>query len=211
MNNSGIAVLSFIGGAAIGAIIAWKVTDKVVSKKYSDIAQEEIDSVKAKFTVPKVEVKKEETEKKEDPLVKAVTSKPSLSDYAKKIKEYTNYSNVEEEKAHFEPKNKTKPYVISPDEFGDDEEYDQQELTFYSDGILADEDDTILNIDEVVGKDAIKHIGDYEDDAVHVKNEARKVYYEILVDERSYLDVTGKTADDDYNLYRHLGEDKEDK
>ena len=70
-------------------------------------------------------------------------------------------------------------------------------MTYYADGILADEDDTILNLDEVIGEDAVNHIGDYEDDAVHVRNDARKVYYEVLVDERSYKTVTGKDPNPD--------------
>ena len=48
----------------------------------------------------------------------------------------------------------------------------------------------------------MNHIGDYEDDAVHVKNDDRKVYYEVLVDERSYKDATGKDP--------HLDKDEED-
>ena len=54
-------------------------------------------------------------------------------------------------------------------------------------------------------------MGEYEDDALHVKNNVRKVYYEVLADERSYIDATGKSVDADYDLYRRLGKDEEDK
>ena len=188
------SAISFIGGAVISGLVTWKIVENVIDKKYAEIVQKEIDSVKEKFTVPKVD--KTEIYKRLDTVAEKATNKPSLSEYAKKIKEYTNY-NKTEEKAHFEPVSKVKPMVISPDEFGEDEEYDQVSLTFYADGILADEDDTILNIDEVVGKESLNHIGDYEDDAVHVKNEARKVYYEVLVDNRSYEDATGKDPHQD--------------
>lgn len=207
MNNSSIATISFIGGAALGAIITWKVLEKKISDKYEAISQEEIKSVKEKFTIPKVEVKKEES-KKEETSTQKIMTKPSLSEYAKKVEKYTNYSNVENNGAHFEPENKTKPYVISPDEFGEDEDYDQQELTLYSDGILADEDDTVLDPNEVVGgKKNLDHIGDYEDDAVHIKNEARKIYYEVLVDERTYEEATGKKkpeVEKDSDLYKRM-------
>ena len=218
---------TFISGTLVGAGITYAVVNTKAEKKWSEISQMEIDSVKSRFTVPKVELKKEK-EKMPDvaptsplkEIVDRAKNKPELSQYAKKIGEYINYSNKSNDDgdAHLELKNNTKPYVISPDEFGEDEEYDQVELTYYSDGVLADEDDTILNIEEVIGRKSIDHIGDYEDDSVHVKNEARKVYYEVLVDERTYEDATGKKkpeVDKDYDLYKSLDkknpdEDEED-
>lgn len=195
--------IAFVGGAVASGLATWFLAHKLIEKKYADISQKEIDSVKEKFTVPKKEIKKiVDGKSKLDSIATQAANKPSLTEYVKKIKEYTNYSDVEEEGAHFEPRTKVKPFVISPDEYGEDEEYDQAELTFYADGILADEDDTILNIDEVIGKESLNHIGDYEDDAVHVKNEARKIYYEVLVDNRSYKDATGKDP--------HLDKDEED-
>lgn len=212
----------FIGGTLIGSGVTYAVVNKKLEAKYAEIADDEINSVKARFTVPKVELKEEKEETPDNAptspfkeLIERASNKPELTQYAKKISEYTNYSNKEpEDNARFELKNKTKPYVISPDEFGEDEEYDQVELTYYSDGILADEDDTILNIEEVIGRKSIERIGDYEDDAVHVKNEARKIYYEVLVDERTYEDATGKKkpeVEKDYDLYKKLdNEDEED-
>lgn len=198
MNNAVYSVLAFLGGAALGAVVAWKITEKMTEEKYSKLAQEEINSVKDKFTVPKVKSE----EKKESVKENKLSDKPSLSEYAKKVKEYVNYSNSEIKDEETKKKRSIRPFVISPDEYGEDEEYDQQELTFYADGILADEDDEILDADEVIGKDSLDHIGDYEDDAVHVKNEARKTYYEVLVDERSYESATGKKP--------HLSKDEED-
>ena len=201
MNNVIYSTIAFISGAAIGAVVAWKVTDKIVEEKYSKISQDEINSVKEKFTVPKIKL----SDKNDDDLIIKVnvppSNKPSLSEYAKKVKEYVNYSNAEVNEETKKIKT-IKPFVISPDEYGEDDEYDQQELTYYADGILADEDDEILDADEVIGEDSLNHIGDYEDDAVHVKNEARKTYYEVLVDERSYETATGKKP--------HLDKDEED-
>ena len=129
----------FIGGLLVGGGVAYFVTNKIVEKKYADMAQQEIDSVKEKFTVPKDEVqdfieKKKNAVPSDIPLAQQALNKPSLADYAKKIQSYTNYSNVdyEPERAHFEPISNAKPYVIAPNEFGDDEEYEQQELTLYT-------------------------------------------------------------------------------
>lgn len=201
MNNTGIGLCSFICGAAIGAATTWFISKKILSDKYAKIAQEEIDSVKEHFTVPKVTKKETEKkdEKKEESQAKP-SSKPTLADYAKKVKAYTNYSDVEKEEKNADKK--VSPYVISPDEYGEDEEYDQKELTYYADGILADEDDTILDADEVLGNGSIDHMGEFEDDVLHVKSESNKMYYEVLVDERSYEKATGKTP--------HLDKDEED-
>ena len=86
-----------------------------------------------------------------------------------------------------------KPYIISPEEFGDFDEYTKLSLTYYSDGVLADENDEIVDdIDETVGADFADHFGEYEDDSVFVRNDRLKCDYEILRDNRSYSDVTGR-------------------
>lgn len=208
MNNAVVGILSFLGGAAVAAFVTYKVVDKKAEEKYEALFQEELASVKERFTVPKTNPVKEFLESKANTPVsdivspKVSTEKPSLKvAYARSIEHYTNYSNKDYEKERDEKEDKT-AYVITPDEFGEDDDYETQELTFYADGILADEDDTILDADEVLGRGSLDHMGDYEDDTLHVKNEKRKLYYEVLVDERSYEDATGKTP--------HLDKDEED-
>ena len=208
-----------IGGFVLGVISGGAATYFVTKKKFEERAQKEIDSVKEYFTVPKVELKRDDIAKepineKKDVIAEQATKKPSLTEYAKKLKDggYINYSdrNVNPEKDE-KIESSMKPEVIDPNEYGDDETYDQVSLTLYADGVLADEDDTILNINEVVGEGNLDRMGEYEDDVLHVKNNVRKVYYEVLADERSYIDATGKSVDADYDLYRRLGKDEEDK
>lgn len=111
--------------------------------------------------------------------------KPSIVDYAQKVQEagYTDYSRT------VEPKPGPKPgefYVISPDEFGEIEEYTKVSLTHFADGVLADEcGEVVDNVEEIVG-DALEHIGEYEEDCVHVRNDARRCDYEILEDLREF-------------------------
>ena len=208
-----------IGGFVLGAISGGTVTYFITKKKFEERAQKEIDSVKEYFTVPKVELKKDDIAKepndeKKDVIAEQAVKRPSLTEYAKKLKDggYVNYSdkNVNPEKDE-KIESSMKPEVIDPNEYGDDDTYDQVSLTLYADGVLADEDDTILNINEVIGEGNLDRMGEYEDDALHVKNNVRKVYYEVLADERSYIDATGKSVDADYDLYRRLGKDEEDK
>ena len=221
-------VLSFLAGAAVSGLSAWLITKKVCEEKYSAIADEEIKSVKENFTSPKVEAaKKFIEEKKNNELkntsvkAKNATSKPSLSEYAKNIKAYVNYSDSESKeeigsnglkRISFKPSGKI--MVIEPEEYGEDEEYEQIELTLYADGIIADEDNEIIeDVKGIIGAGNIQRMGEYEEDALHIKNEPRKAYYEILRDVKKYEDATGKKLPEsfkDYDLYKRLEEYKDD-
>jgi len=200
------SIVSFLSGAAVSGLATWF----VAKKKYEKIAQDEIDSVKEHFTVPKT-LKKESVEeikkKSENVLANKAKNKPDIMEYEKQLKDnkYVNYSKSPEEKsvAARYPWEKMSenikkinlsnvPYVISPDEYGDEEDYDRVDLTLYADGILADEDDRIVEASEVIGEGNIDRMGEFEDDALHVCDPMKKIYYEILSDERSYQDATGK-------------------
>ena len=82
------------------------------------------------------------------------------------------------------------PHIITPEEFGENEEYDTISLTLYSDGILADDaDKPIDDVDEVIGKGSLEHFGEYEDDSIFVRNDKLKCDYEVLIDERRYAQI----------------------
>ena len=117
-------------------------------------------------------------------------------EYAAKLQEngYTNYSDSEnKETVHKEDDSVQKPYVISPDEFGEFAGYDTVSLTYYADRVLADDnDDVIEEVDDVVGTESLSHFGEYEDDSVFVRNDRLKCDYEILLDQRKFSDVRTK-------------------
>ena len=117
--------------------------------------------------------------------------KPDLKEYAEQLKKngYTRYSDLSADDEGVSDK-QTKPYVIPPEQFGDDEEYEQISLTYYADGVLADENDEVIeDVEDAVGIDSLNHFGEYEDDSVFVRNDARKCDYEILLDQRTYSEV----------------------
>lgn len=188
MKNA-FAFVAFTAGAIVGSVATWK----FAKKKYEQIAQEEIDSVKAAFS-KKVREEKIEPETKE-PEEETV----SVADYAKKLKEngYTNYSSSEkrreEDAVKEEARTNTKaPYVIPPENFGEFEDYDQISLTYYADHILTEGDDLIEDVEGAVGFESLTHFGEYEDDSVYVRNDRLRVDYEILKDERTYSEVLKK-------------------
>ena len=120
------------------------------------------------------------------PTVNSRPRNPELSELAQVIAVKYGYKQPGE----FEEKGVSDvPYVISPEEFGE-VGYEQIELTYYGDGILADDDDEIIDdVEDVVGSYALTSFGKYEDDAVFVRNDARRCDYEILADHRDYNDV----------------------
>ena len=174
--NKKINLLMFVMGAIAGSVATWQ----YVKKKYERIAQEEIDSVKERFKTHKELISEEQEQEKKD-----------LVDCINKIKECgygeTHAEEIEnkEEKATMD-----KPYVISPDDFMEFDDYETISLTYYSDKILADDNDELVDdVEEIVGFESLKHFGEYEDDAVFVRNDRLKCDYEILLDHRKYSEV----------------------
>jgi len=193
MNNKITSFMMFIFGAAVGSVVTWQYT----KKKYEQIAQEEIDSVKETFSKLK-EVKNKDNESDENNNVRTIVErakdKPSIVEYAAKLRKqgYINYSNTDSlfEEEVDENMINDKPYVISPDEFGEFDDYDTISLTYYADQVLVDEDDELVeDIEETVGFESLNAFGEYEDDSVFVRNDRLKCDYEILLDQRKYSDV----------------------
>ena len=184
-HNTGYAA-AFIVGTAIGAIAAWQ----CARRKYEKIAQEEIDSVKEVFARRKAEDLLIKPDRLRQSLEKAPIVVNTPSDYSEYGKIINNEGYLSEPERKEETAMSDVPHVISPDEFGEFEDYDTISLTYYVDGVLTDEMDEIIeDIDELVGLHSLNHFGEYEDDAVFVRNDERSCDYEILLDQRNYSDV----------------------
>ena len=188
MSNRSLFSLGFIIGAASGATVAWY----LLKDKYETLAQEEIDSVKEVFARREQEMKDETVKRNVAEGIKdSDRTKPDLKEYAEQLKKngYTRYSDLSADDEGVSDK-QTKPYVIPPEQFGDDENYDQISLTYYADGVLADENDEVIeDVEDAVVIDSLNRFGEYEDDSVFVRNDARKCDYEILLDQRTYSEV----------------------
>ena len=172
------AMFIFATGAAVGSVVTWK----LLKTKYEQIAQEEIDSVKEAFFKSMDDEDDEmdcsDEDEEDEPEV-------STMKYAA-ILQRENYSDVSEDSDEVVIDD---PYVIPPEEFGE-RDYEEISLTYYSDGILADENDDIVeDVEKCVGFESLSHFGEYEDDSVFVRNERLEVDYEILLDTRKYSDI----------------------
>ena len=193
MNNALKNLFIFAVGAAAGAVTTWK----LLNDKYEKLYHEEVEAYKEyhkeksdKATTepkpePEPEVKKEEHIHKvdQDPIMNKLRDtieRAGYTDYST-----TKVKNESEEKD-------IRPYVIRPEELGDQIGYDVIELTYYADGVVAEEDDVMDDVDEVIGIDSLGHFGQFEEDAVCVRNDRLKCDYQILLDERKYSDVIDK-------------------
>ena len=181
MNSSIKNLFIFAVGATIGSAVTWK----LVKDKYESLANEEIASayehMKHSKNIPLFS-----DGNSEDSETDSHVTLDKLREYKAIVDKYAA-ALVEEEVNDVE-----KPYVIKPEEFGEILEYESISLTYYADGVLADEyDDVIDDVDEIVGEESLTTFGQYEDSAVFVRNDARKTDYEILLDLRNYSDVVG--------------------
>ena len=177
MNNKVLYFVIFAAGAAIGFAASYK----LVQKKYERIAQEEIESVKKTFKeyYDNNTINEETTDKNEE------TEKP-----AEENEDASKYNKLASKYSSGATKTTKGPYVIQPDDFGEYKEYSLVYLTYYSDGVLVDDDDNVIDdIENTVGSEALSSFGEYEDDAVHVRNEELENDYEIVLDSRKYSEV----------------------
>ena len=178
MNNTTASILTFIAGAAIGSVATWA----IVKKKYEKIAQEEIQSVKDVYA------RRNETKNVETVVEDTV----EFTD-----EERDEYVNISQSQSYVSPDDLQtlaydKPYVVSPYEFGELEDYDRFTLTYYADGFVTDENDCLLeDIENHIGFESLSHFGEYSEDpdTVYVRNDRLKCDYEILRDERKYEDI----------------------
>ena len=188
MNNKLIGVLIFTAGAIVGIAA----TSKYFETKYAQIAQEEIDSIKEFYGEKMHEIDKNDSD---IPVVRD----EDVEEYKTSIQSF-GYAEISDEisanpipvpPVETEPTNE--PYVISPEEYGDIEDYTLLGFTYYADCVLTDENNEIVeDADECVGWESLKHFGDYEEDSVHVRNDRLRCDYEILRNEQTYSEVLEK-------------------
>ena len=195
MNNKLFHMAVFAAGVAVGSVVTWK----VLKTKCEERIQEEIDSVKEAFSRQSrvLSEEAENTEKDDDSQEPATSpsAKPSLADYAKMLSEegYTDYTEIDtKQKGGSTMPAPAKPYVIPPDEYGDEADYDMVELRYFEAGILTDSWCNIIDdesAEEMIGLESLKHFGEYEEDSVHVRNDLQKTDYEILAAPGRYADI----------------------
>lgn len=147
---------AFAVGFALGVVVA----EKYFSQHYKKLADEEIESVKEVYRGKERALEKKYDRKE---YMQMVENSGYMEDA---------YENVE------------RPYVITPDEYGENDEYNRVTLTYYqgNDVVADDTDEPLEDLEDTIGADSLSHFGEYEDDTVFVRNDRRRTDYEILLD-----------------------------
>ena len=212
MNKSIFGVIGFVLGAAAGSLVTWK----LIEKKYMDMADDEIRSVKEMYRskanrvtddeirdISKQFVEEERSQIHYEPddtgkqLIDKLNNLTTTYASDDEKSDYTVYSQAKEKHNVFddtmpsEPEVKhDDPYVIDPTEYGEFSEYEQRELTYYKDGVICENDTDMIDQYDIFGDlDVGDHFGEYENDRVFVRDDRRQVDYEILRDERTFMEV----------------------
>lgn len=198
--------LYFVTGAAVGALGAWY----FAKKKYEKIAQDEIQSVTDAFSE---RLDKLARNSMDDPSIRPTpeelereATKPgdrNIIDYAAVLSkqgytDYTKFSKDEEEPPKTEDSEISDdtadgPVIICPDDYGEIPGYKQLSWIYFADHVLTDDDYSLItNYEKWIGDGALQHFGEYEDDAIHVRNDKLKCYIEVVIDSRLYASVVAE-------------------
>ena len=193
-------LLFFVAGAAIGSFATWK----LIEKKYKDLADEEIESVKETFKNRKQRITKDEVK---ETVEKVINKWKEPKETVEDIVTAEGYSIENEEEIDEDDESNyivnvdndndndievITPYVITPEQFGEYNEYGTKTLIYYSDNVLTDEIDNPITSEEMVtmiGPDALDHFGEYEDDSVYIRDEMNEMDYEILKSEKKFSEI----------------------
>ena len=177
-----IFVIGVVSGTFVGAQIA--------KKKYEEIANEEIEEIRAYYKEREKEVKEiEEPNAVEAPEEKSIEVE-ERKQYDNIIKR-GNYMAVDEE----EQNNVCdEAYPIDPSEFGNDGKNATETLTYFADGVLVNEvDEVVEDPDLVVGRHHIDIFNEFPDaTCVYVRNDLDGMDYEILKDDWCWSDFNEK-------------------
>ena len=189
-------LLYFVAGAAIGSVVTWK----LIEKKYKDLADEEIESVIETFKNRKPRITKDNVK---ETVEKVINKYKEPKEIVEDIVTAERYSIENEEEIDEDDESNytvnidndievVTPYVITPEQFGEYNEYGTKTLTYYADNVLTDEIDNPITSEEMetmIGPDALDHFGEYEDDSVYIRDEMNEMDYEILKSEKNFSEI----------------------
>ena len=196
----------FGAGVIAGAFVA----ARAVKEKYQQEAEEEIAEMREYYRELKKESTKVETaeddtkeESKEEPkddfkpIEELEEAKEIIKD--KGYINYTHYNDTDIKENNKEERvDENEIYIIDPEEYGGENgEYDTASLTYFKDGVLADEVDEIVAYNIIGGEENLQPFKDYPDcNAVYVRDDNIMVDYEILRDPYQYDEYKMDFSDD---------------
>ncbi len=201
------AILSFLMGGLVGAIVAYK----FAYDKAEERADMEISEMRDYFQKKEKEKGLEEAIEVAAAKSQASRNKPSvdsLSAVQKTDGQNINYTMYSE--GHPADVVVTQEPVLleDPDEFGDIEGYSRVNMTYYDDLILS-EDSTMkalsrADVEKTVGVRNLDRLGEKDENGetieqIYIRNDRLKSYFSVVRDDRDYQDAVGMEDDgEDY-------------
>lgn len=181
------AALGLLAGGAAGFFGGYYFS----KNKYRELAEKEISAVKKVYLkhfkqgTPDAPVKgsKKDLATAKTSIAQTATETPQPVEYNKQYHSVRTM-NIKEDAAG---RNLVGSFrILTPTEFNESE-YDAQTLIYYRDKVLTDDDGNVIhNVNEVIGPEALSTFGRYMDDTVYVRDETKRIDYEIVWDTRTY-------------------------
>lgn len=202
-------LLIFLGGAAVGGLTAtiyFKRKIDSLEEEYQKIATDAYNKYVGEFNssvknVDEIEVNYSHGDKDIQIIsdipntgyVAGIDTGNDEDKYTEIVKEY----NSQEEN---ETEDNIMPYIITPEEYGDDDDYDTKVLTAFTDKVVLDEDNCMTDI-EYFGDAINKKIYSKKnkDTSIFVRDENEKVDYEIIKENISFEEYSKLTFETEPN------------
>lgn len=192
MNKMALAIVAFLGGAAVAGGASYIFYHEKFNKELDDAVIEVKNYYAKKYeetnhydsNTPR-EAKKENSQVENTPDVTDSIAKSEINTASTPYSSKTSETPADPETLPLHPEIQ----IISEDDYFDAvaEGKDIVEYLYYADHILADENsDVVENVEDTVGTDALAMFDDENIDEVHVYNARLKLYYEILRSLRDY-------------------------
>lgn len=196
--NKLLPIVTFVGGAVIGAIVGWSAH----KKKYEDQLETETESIRKAYEKKYVKISKADLPKVEDT---AYMSEEEFKDYVnKRVEAKKEYNKIT---AQYQPKGEVvtpdmtleeraaaQPELIYAQDYTEEqdngEKYDGIELLWFKDDRLATEAEMeLLDVATTIGWDAIAQFDKTGLSTIYVRNHRLKVDYEVFKYDGTYEEL----------------------
>lgn len=207
-----------VGGLVVGGVAGYLVGANLLKKKFLEDLGNEVQKVRSyykqnyTYKIESVSVNKYEDEQPSPEInekPRAVELSPTYEElYPEETTDYPSAvvdnpkdeapqrldPNSEDYRNFIANRDTNKPYIITVYEFMEDNiEYEKQSLVYYKgDDTLSDHrEQCVPDHEETVGEENLTKFGLYSDDhsVVYIRNDRLSVDYEIVYDERCFVDV----------------------
>lgn len=189
-------LLIFLGGAAVGGLTAtiyFKRKIDSLEEEYQKIATDAYNKYVSDFNIEVSYPHDDNQIIYDEQNNGCIIATDAYKKYTEIVKEY----NSQEEN---ETEDNIMPYIITPEEYGDDDDYDTKVLTAFTDKVVLDEDNCMVDIGyfgDAINKKIYSKKN--KDTSIFVRDENEKVDYEIIKENISFEEYSKLTFETEPN------------